>query len=273
MAQNNMMRLIVKLTMKPKRSLLLEEQIKETLKSYNTSEFLEIFENSAKIQPKLTEITNNLFLDPENIQDSLQQEYNNLLAVAHFYQGEIHYFGLISKKINLLAGFGHYLTAAFFGNPHALYKLYILFETNIISVILKTRDFDKLFQDKTSVLSHIRNSTFFNHFIYTDDYERKAAAVHFLYASSLSNLQSSLTTLGFKYYKGYGLQHSCDNAQKFYKSASHEIVKDIYKRRKPSFYEKASLEQYEYIGNKFAADSFEIDEIVDYFKVEAEIAP
>jgi TPR repeat protein len=214
------------------------------------------------------------FTDPELIDASEnpeeQLEYNNALALAHFYLGEIEYFGLISKKQNLLGGLGYYIIASYFGNPEALYKLYILYETNIISIILNSKDYLNLFLDESSILSKIKTTQFYNYFLFTDDYERKAIANQFLFTSTLSNYQSAMTTIAYKYYKGYGVQHSCQNALNYYKSTSHEIAKDIFKRKRPSYYEKVSLEQYEYIGNKFSSDTFEIQEIIDYFKVEAE---
>ena len=233
-----------------------------------------IFDNPYLIQSTMLNIISiSNFFDPKTLQkyenrDKLL-EYNNLLALSHFYLGEIAYFGLINKKPNLLEGFKHYLISSYFGNPQSLYKLFILFETNIISIIIKTKDYEKIFDIK-NILSHIRTTGFYNYFLFTDDYERKGIAVQFLYTSAIGNYQSALTSLGYKYYKGFGVQHSCDNSQKYYKAASNEIVKDMYKRKRPSYYEKVSLEQYEYIGNKFVVDSFEIDEIIDYFKVEAE---
>ena len=256
-------------------SVLNSKEIESFFAKYNSTDFADIFENPNSIQNTIYEmISSNNFVDPNQIHlfehSNKLLDYNNFLALAHFYYGEIEYFGLINKKPNLLQGFRHYLISSYFGNPQSLYKLYILFESNIISIILASKDFDKQFQDKSSILSYIRTTNFFNYFNYNDEYERKSISTFFLYTSSLGNFKSALTTLAYKYYKGYGVQFSCDNAQNYYKASSYQIVKDIYNRKRPSYYEKVSLEQYEYIGNKFTTDTFEIDEIIDYFKVEAE---
>lgn len=257
------------------RNPLNENELAAFFEKYNSTNLEDIFENAQSILPIIQEIisTNN-FVDPNMIHISPYPnklvDYNNFLALTHFYLGEIEYFGLVIKKQNLIQGFRHYLISSFFGNPQSLYKLYLLFESNIISIILASKDFDKQFQDKSNILSYIRTSKYFNYFQFTDEYERKAIATQFIYTASLGNNQAALTTLGYKYYKGYGVQFSCDNAQKYYKAASNEIVKEIYHRKRPSYYEKVSLEQYEYIGNKFTSETFEIDEIIDYFKVEAE---
>jgi TPR repeat protein len=257
------------------RSRLTKEESSTFLSNYNITLITDYYENNNSVYSILSEMTTlHSFVDPELIESSEnpeeQLEYNNALALAHFYLGEIEYYGLISKKQNLLGGLGYYIIASYFGNPEAFYKLYILYETNIISIILNSKDYSNLFLDESSVLSKIKNAQFYNYFLFSDDYERKAIGIQFLYTASLSNYQSAMTTLAYKYYKGYGVQHSCQNALNYYKSTSHEIAKDIFKRKRPSYYEKASLEQYEYIGNKFSTDTFEIQEIIDYFKVEAE---
>lgn len=256
-------------------SLLSNEEINTFLTKYNLTDLTDFYENVSSFHSLLIEMTTKYFFFDPNMVDysdnpELQLEYNNALALAHFYLGEIEYYGLINKKQNLLGGLGYYTIASYFGNPESFYKLYILFETNIISIILNSKEYSNLFQDESSILYLIKNTKFYNYFLFTDDYERKAIANQFLYTSSLSNYQSATATLAYKYYKGYGVQHSCQNALNYYKSTSQEIAKDIYKRKRPSYYEKPSLEQYEYIGNKFSSDTFEIQEIIDYFKVEAE---
>jgi len=79
-----------------------------------------------------------------------------------------------------------------------------------------------------------------------------------------------MTALAYKFYKGYGVGKSCEAALKYYKETSSNNVRDITNRHKPNYYEKVNIATYEYIGHKFSSEIIDIDDIIDYFKVEAQ---
>ena len=86
---------------------------------------------------------------------------------------------------------------------------YPLFESNIITVILKSRSYEKLFDDKNNLINMIRTTKFYKYFDFTDDYEKKSSANQLLYAASLSHDITSLTTLGYKYFISNGFPYGC----------------------------------------------------------------
>ena len=129
-------------------------------------------------------------------------KYNKFLANLYFYTGEIDYFGLLTKKPNLLDGFKKLLIAAYFGNPNALYKMYIFLETNIISTIFSINGFENMLNDDNSLQKIIYNSTFYENFKFDDDYSRKNTAFNFLFSSSISKYNPAIATLAYKYLKG-----------------------------------------------------------------------
>ena len=128
-------------------------------------------------------------------------KYNNILANFYFYVGEIGYYGLSTQKPNLVEGFRYLLISAYYGNPASLYKMYILFETNIISSIIYGEDYLAMLASDP-LLTIIRNSAFYKNFEFPDDYARKNIAFNFLFSSALSKHNSAMTTIGFKYLKG-----------------------------------------------------------------------
>ena len=128
--------------------------------------------------------------------------YNKYLSTLYFHAGEIEYFGLITKKPDLLEGFKKLVIAAYYGNPGALYKMYIFLETNIISSIFTINGFENMMNEEGSLQNFIYKSSFWENFKYEDDYARKNIAFNFLYSSSISKYNTASATLAYKYFKG-----------------------------------------------------------------------
>jgi len=215
----------------------------------------------------------------ENTQNLLERqlkiEYNNILSEFWFYAGQIEYWGLIKKKPNLVDGFSKFIISAFYGNPKAYFKLYIILESDIYKLIIETKDFEYLRNTKTVIahnLNYIFNTTntnFSKNFYPDDEYEKNSVAMQFLYSSAVYKYPSAMTTIAYKYYKGYGLPNSCNSALKYYKETAQYNVKHITSRKKPNYYEKVNLESYEYVGQKFSNEIVDMNHLMDYLKVEA----
>jgi TPR repeat protein len=222
------------------------------------------------------------FFDPKHIETMSDVDardyytsYNNILSEYWYYAGQLEYWGLIKRKPNLAEGLGKFIVASYFGSPKAMYKLYLLIETDILSLIYDSKDFDNVKEKSVSgkYLKHILNSTntnFSANFQFSDDYEKNSIALQFLYSSALYKYQPAMSALAYKFYKGYGVSRSCDAALKYYKETSQENIRYITDRHKPNYYEKINLASYEYIGHKFSNEIMDIDDIIDYFKVEAQ---
>lgn len=206
----------------------------------------------------------------------LKIDYNNILSEYYFYAGQIEYWGLISKKPKLIEGFSKFLISSFYGNPKAHYKIYIIIHTDILKLIIDTKDFEILKNSDNIIgrsLNYIFNTTngsFSSNFYYDDDYQKNSVAMQFLYSSALYKYPPAMTALAYKFYKGYELPSNCKVALKYYKETADFNVKHITNRRKPNYYEKVNLESYEYIAHKFSNEIVDINHLIDYIKVEAE---
>jgi TPR repeat protein len=222
------------------------------------------------------------FVDLAGIENSLNTterrvviDYNNIVSEYWFYAGQIEYWGLINNKPNLVEGFSKFVISSFYGNPKAYYKLFIILETNIIKLIIDTKEFENLKSSSTIVgrnLDFIFNSNktnFAKNFYYKDDYEKNSIAIQFLYSSAVNKYPSAMITVAYKYYKGYGLNNSCKSALKYYKETASYNIKHITGRKKPNYYEKVNLESYEYVGQKFSNEIVDTNDVIDYLKVEA----
>jgi TPR repeat protein len=258
---------------------------KNLITSMDEEEYKKLCEEGDPIkcyEVSMQTIKNNEFIlvdEIEKIYDEEEKEslreFNSILSDHWYYAGQIEYFGIVKKKPNIAEGFSKFLISAFYGNPKSLYKLYILIESDIIKFIIETKEFENIKENSisSSNLNYIFNTTNTNfslNFNYDDDYEKNSIAIQFLYSSALFKYQPAMTTLAYKFYKGYGVSRSCDAALRYYKEASTQNVKEITSRKKPNFYEKINIATYEYVGHKFSNEIMDIDDIIDYFKVEAQ---
>jgi TPR repeat protein len=195
--------------------------------------------------------------------------YNKYLSEIYYQSGAIEYFGFIKKKPNLVEGFGKFLISAFHGNPKALYKLFIILETNMIKLLIEGKDIERL-KSSNEMIRYIINSKFWENFNFPDDYSRNNIALQFLFSSALYKYEPASNAIAYKHYKGYGVPHSCETSLKYYKECSQQNIKLIHKRNKPNYYEKVNIAKYEYIGHKFSNEMVDIDGVSDFLKIEAQ---
>jgi len=187
--------------------------INESLNFFNETEISEICNEAEYVlcyTKSLYYINKLQFADRNSFEENQMSKvifYNKFLSNLYFYVGEIEYFGLITNKPNLLEGFRKLLIAAYYGNPGALYKMYILLESNVINSIFSINGFEYMLTEKDSLQSFIYNSTFYENFKFEDEYSKKNSAFNFLYASSISKYNPAITTLAYKYLKGNRICH------------------------------------------------------------------
>jgi TPR repeat protein len=250
------------------------EQINQFLDTFNSTKYNEActeaqYEECYRLSNNI--IKSNLFSDKNfhmnNKADIL--EYNRIIAEAYFYSGEMEYYGIFTKKPDLVEGTIKFIIASFFGDPKAYYKLSIIIETDIISTVIGSSAYNTQLYSNVH-LQYISKTPFYANFHFSDEYEKSSIAFQFLYTSSLARYPTAMATLGYKYQNGYGVSKSCESASEYYKQTAIENVKLITSRRKPNYYEKINIAQTEYIGFRYSQQAeMDVDQIVDYLKVEA----
>jgi TPR repeat protein len=255
------------------------DHIHTFLQTYNHTDFINLCEEGEVetcYEQCYTNINRHQFINTELIDknNNLHQRdewirYNNILSDNYFYAGQIEYWGMKKKKPNLADGFAKFVVSSFYGNVKSLYKLYIIIETDMLNVILNTKEYQSIVQSD-KMLNTISTTNFYKNFYPQSDDIKSTIAMQFLYSSSLGKYQPALITLAYKYYKGFGVVHSCEAALKYYKESSLHNVREITQRHRPNYYEKVNLAKDEYIGHKFSNDVLDIDDIIEYFKVEAQ---
>lgn len=253
------------------------DTIKNFLQNFNNTDYEEIC-IEAKYE-KCNEISTHYistlkFFNISNLSILTQKEkdeylsYNNILSNFYFYSAVNEYYGIIKKKPDLISGLRKFLISAYHGNPKAYYELYILLESNIYKVIFEMKEYFNLLETDPQ-LKFIYNTEFYKNFLFESDYEKNSIALIFLYTSAIMKYPPALSTLAYKYYKGIGVEKSCEISLKYYKEISSLNVNVITNRKKPNHYEKINLAAYEYVGYLQNKDSMNINAIIDYLKVEA----
>ena len=105
------------------------------------------------------------------------------------------------------------------------------------------------------------------------DLEKNSIANLMLYNSAIYKDISALSTLGYKYFKGYGAELNCEASKKYYSEAAYNIISYYHRHNKPNYYEKSNLCANEYVGYKFSSteggSSSDISHVIEYFKMEA----
>jgi len=230
-------------------------------------------ENSDNIDPNiLKKESETINIENNNNRNNLEKDevvlYNNILSNFYFYAGLTEYYGIIKKKSDLANGFAKFLISAFYGNPKALYELYIILESDLYKIIFELKQYKSIIQNDL-LIKYITESKFYSNFIFDTDYEKASISLVFLYTSAILKYPPALNTLAYKYYRGEGVEKSCDSSLKYYKEISMINVHKITNRKRPNHYEKVNLVAYEYAGFLQSKENMNVNAIIDYLKVEA----
>ena len=225
----------------------------------------------SKFEPTCPEIyTEVIKLSIEYIIDNnlipLSKDIPFEIPKAFYYKGIYEYYGITSEKANpnLEQGLANFIIASYFGSKEANYRLYILYESDLISHIIYTKKFKKILeQDK--LLQLIQKTEFWNNFNFFYKYPptnitnenirrnlRNEIGYNFLYLSILKKYNPALLVGGTKYSIGIGVEKKCETATQFIKEVSFQNIagKINHPEMKGNFlFTRFRLENYESIEN------------------------
>ena len=191
---------------------------------------------------------------------------------AFFYRGIYEYYGIVtdSTSPNLENGLLNFIIAGYFGSQEANYRLYILFESDLISHIIYTKKFKKLLKNDI-LLKLITKTEYWKNFEFFFKYPntnrtnedirhnlQNQIGYNFLYLSILKKYNPAMLVGGTKYSVGVGVERKCDVATQFIKEVSFQNIagKINNPEMKGNFvYTRFRLEQYEHIENIYKKDN------------------
>ena len=191
---------------------------------------------------------------------------------AFYYRGIYEYYGLVSESSspNLENGLLNFIIASYFGSQEANYRLYILFESDLISHIIYTDKF-KSFLNNDKLLKLISKTEFWKNFDFFYKYQninstneeirynlQNQIGYNFLYLSILKKYNPAMLVGGVKYATGVGVEKKCEVATQFLKEVSFQNIagKINDPNMKGNFvYTRFRLEYYEQIENIYKKDN------------------
>ena len=234
----------------------------------------------SKFEPTCPEIYNEViklstdYIFQNNLISSNNENKNIPFEIpkAFYYKGIYEYYGIISEKDkpNLEVGLANFIIASYFGSKEANYRLYVLFESDLISHILNTNKFKKILeQDK--LLKLIQSTDFWNNFNFFYNYPttnftnenirrnlQNQIGYNFLYLSILKKYNPALLVGGTKYSIGFGVEKNCEVATQFIKEVSFQNIagKINNPEMKGNFlYTRFRLENYESIESIYKKEN------------------
>ena len=121
----------------------------------------------SKFEPTCPEIYNEVIkLSIQYILDNnlISSEVTNIpfeIPKAFYYKGIYEYYGIINEKSNpnLEIGLSNFIIASYFGSKEANYRLFILYESDLISHIIYTEKFKKILKED-KLLNLIKKNRF-----------------------------------------------------------------------------------------------------------------
>jgi TPR repeat protein len=201
---------------------------------------------------------------------SAATEYNSKLSHLYFIKGDIEYLGMFSGKPDILSGIIHFIISGYIGNPDALYKLYVILNSDIISFYyVKLQEISSQLP-LLNIILHDKN--YLSNFDYQDNSEKSNIANLLLYSSALYKNANALNTLAYKLIKGIGIKKDCQAGKLYYKESATNTINYYHKINKPNFYEKYNMASTEYVGYKYTqpeGSTNDITQLIEYYKVEA----
>ena len=194
------------------------------------------------------------------------------ISKAFFYKGIYEYYGIVSENSspNLENGLLNFIISSYFGNPEATYRLYILFESDLISHIIYTDKFKKFLTDD-KILKLISETEFWKNFDFFYKYPdtnttsedirhnlQNQIGHNFLYLSILKKYNPAMLVGGTKYATGVGVEKKCEIATQFLKEVSFQNIAGKINNpdMKGNFvFTRFRLEIYEHIENIYKKDN------------------
>ena len=226
------------------------DNIDKTINNDNTKSkinFINCDKFCSKFEPTCPEIYNEViklsteYIIENNLISNENEKNNNIpfeIPKAFYYKGIYEYYGIISEKSNpnLETGLANFIIASYFGSKEANYRLYILYESDLISHIIYTKKFKKIIeQDK--LLQLIQKTDFWNNFDFFYKYPttnstnenirrnlQNQIGYNFLYLSILKKYNPALLVGGTKYSTGIGVEKNCEVATQFIKEVSFQNI-------------------------------------------------
>ena len=249
-----------------------EEEIKTKINFINCDKFC------SKFEPTCPEIYNEVIkLSTEYILENnlILSKNKNIpfeIPKAFYYKGIYEYYSIVSEidKPNLEVGLANFIIASFFGSKEANYRLFILYESDLISHIIYTNKFKKILE-QDEILKLIQKTDFWNNFNFFYKYPntnstnenirrnlQNQIGYNFLYLSILKKYNPSLLVGGTKYSIGVGVEKNCEVATQFIKEVSFQNIagKINHPEMKGNFlYTRFRLENYESIENIYKKEN------------------
>ena len=250
------------------------ENTKTKINFINCDKFCSKFEQTCpEIYNEVIKLSTDYIL--ENNLISSNDENKNIpfeIPKAFYYKGIYEYYGILTDKDkpNLEVGLANFIIASYFGSKEANYRLYILFESDLVSHIIATNKFKKILeQDK--LLKLIQSTDFWNNFNFffkypttnfTNENTRRnlqnQIGYNFLYLSILKKYNPALLVGGTKYSVGIGVEKNCEVATQFIKEVSFQNIagKINNPEMKGNFlYTRFRLENYESIESIYKKEN------------------
>ena len=191
---------------------------------------------------------------------------------AFYYKGIYEYYGIVleSSSPNLEEGLKNFIIASYFGSQEANYRLYILFQSDLISHIIYTSKFQSLLKSD-KILKMILETDYWKNFEFFYKYPttnhtneeirhnlQNQIGYNFLYLSILKKYIPAMLVGGMKYSIGAGVEKKCEVATQFIKEVSFQNIAGKINNpdMKGNFvFTRFRLEQYEYIENIYKKEN------------------
>ena len=238
----------------------------------NCDKFCSKFESTCPIiYNGVIELATDYIIDNKIIESSTKKIPFEI-PKAFFYKGIYEYYGLVSEKSspNLENGLLNFIIASYFGSQEANYRLYILFESDLISHIIYSNKFKSLLESD-KILKLITQTDYWKNFEFFFKYPvtnhtneeirhnlQNQIGYNFLYLSILKKYNPAMLVGGTKFGSGIGVEKKCDVATTFIKEVSFQNIAGKINNpdMKGNFvYTRFRLELYEHIENMYKKDN------------------
>ena len=167
-------------------------------------------------------------------------------------------------------GLKNFIIASYFGSQEANYRLYILFQSDLISHIIYTSKFQSLLKSD-KILKMILETDYWKNFEFFYKYPntnstneeirhnlQNQIGYNFLYLSILKKYNPAMLVGGTKFWTGVGVVKKCEVATQFLKEVSFQNIAGKINNpdMKGNFvFTRFRLEQYEYIENIYKKEN------------------
>ena len=244
----------------------------KNIKFINCDKFCSKFESSCPtVYNEVTRLATEYILDNKIIESNVK-EVPFEIPKAFFYKGIYEYYGIVSDSSspNLENGLLNFIIAGYFGSQEANYRLYILYESDLISHIIYTPKFQN-FLKNDKILHLISKTEYWNNFNFFYKYPdsnstnekirhnlQNQIGYNFLYLSILKKYNPAMLVGGTKYATGIGVEKRCEVATQFIKEVSFQNIagKINHPEMKGNFvFTRFRLEVYEHIDNIYKKEN------------------